>query len=663
MLEKKSLVRWGLSLIFIIGIFYFLGFNKALFYRPISIHQSAQCSRASIALNYSQESMNFFVPRVHGCKNTTGITGSEFPLMNYMAAICYKVFGFNEFWYRFLMLVSITIGLVFSIKLTNIFIQNHWVSFLISLLWFMSPVLVYYSPNFNPDTASLGFIMISWYFFFRFIKSKKNKDIFIWFLFALLSSLIKIVSLISVLSVLTIIILSLIRFINIEITRRQIYLWIISSISVFILVFLWYKYARYLTISNNNAQFSLRPHSPKSWENVLKTWETVKWQWIPYYYNNIVYWFMGLSLLAIFTLNKYAPRILIAIMGLLYIGAFSFIIIMFPQFNDHDYYIITLLPAVFFHFMIFFIILKNLIPKRYFSKITIFSLLALCTYSTIHAKNHQRSRYGGLYYSWEFDFTRYYDLEPELRKLGITKDEKFVSLHDWTPNNSLYLINQKGWTINKGKFYLLDTALNDCKYAIINDLSILENKKYSKYFNNPIAVFNDIFLFKITHSDSVFKNKYVYKVIDSLNMKNKRTFFYDFEKDTQSLNQFKHIKELNFQDSNISHSISRSGEKSLFISKSDEYNLIGKIDNNFSKIKISIFRKSNNSDISLVFNNPKMSIYLNTNKSEVVDSLGWEKLTVEFKRNFLSKDKYYYFMIHNPKKQEAYFDDLEIEIF
>ena len=65
-----------------IFVFNFLRFEENLLKRPRSIHAWAQCMRASVAKNYAEESMNFFLPRLHNTLGGEGITGLEFPFVN-----------------------------------------------------------------------------------------------------------------------------------------------------------------------------------------------------------------------------------------------------------------------------------------------------------------------------------------------------------------------------------------------------------------------------------------------------------------------------------------------------------------------------------------------------------------------------------------------------
>ena len=140
--------------------------------RPCSIHVWAQCARASIALNYYKGDMNFFKPKIHKYLDGEGITGLEFPLVNYVPAICYKFFGFNEMYYRGFVLFTMIFGLLFFFLMMNKVLNNWILSFGLTLSAYCSPVFLYYSINFLPDITSVSFALTAWYFFFNYIKSR-----------------------------------------------------------------------------------------------------------------------------------------------------------------------------------------------------------------------------------------------------------------------------------------------------------------------------------------------------------------------------------------------------------------------------------------------------------------------------------------------------------
>lgn len=657
--------KWPITIISIIILYCFLGFNEVLFYRPISIHQSAQCSRASIALNYYEEGMNFFVPKVHDTRNTSGITGTEFPLMNYAAAICYTIFGFHEFWYRFLMLLSITLGLIFSIKIANIHIENFAISSLIGIIWYLSPILVYYSPNFNPDTASLGFVMMGWYFFFKYLKERKSKHIYLWTFFVSLAGLVKVVSLISVVAVFGIIFLDLIKYLDTKIDNKHKILFIIGNFIAILLVIAWYKYARFLMETSGNAQFSLRPHSPKSWETAKSVWATIKWQWYPFYYNKTLYSILGIGTLLMIVFHKSTSRLLATITILLYIGAICFIGLMLPQFKNHDYYIITLLPAIFFHLLAFNQIIFKKVEIKHKSKVIVLALSALAIHSAIHAKEHQLTRYGGMYYSWEVDYSAYYNMEEKIRAIGINREEKFVTYDDWTPNNTLYLIDQKGWTIAEWEHHLLPKALEDSKYALLKKFDILNKKNIAPNFNKPIAVFDkQIVLFEITHTDTIFYKEKVWDQIDSLKEVNKKVIYCDME--TISSNGdtiFSSDTNIFFTNLKLSKTKSHSGEHSIFIDSTDEALLHFNIPQNYKYFEVSVQSTCPDKKAFLILSSNKKGFYKGQNIEDLTDSLGWNRLSVNGSRGFFNQEQKFSIFIHNPKKQRFYIDDLVLKVW
>ena len=163
-MKRKQVIIFSILLF---ASYLLLGFYKIVDKCPQSIHQWAQCDRASVAKNYLYYGFDFFHPRVHNIANGTGISGMEFPLVNLLAAITYKILGFNEFYYRLICLLILSAGLIAAFKLGYLIIGQSILAGFAVLLFFLSPILVFYTPNFLPEAPSLGLILIAWYKFFR----------------------------------------------------------------------------------------------------------------------------------------------------------------------------------------------------------------------------------------------------------------------------------------------------------------------------------------------------------------------------------------------------------------------------------------------------------------------------------------------------------------
>jgi hypothetical protein len=97
------------------------------------------------------------------------------------------------------------------------------------------------------------------------------------------------------------------------------------------------------------------------------------------------------------------------------------------------------------------------------------------------------------------------EIQPYLRELGIKRSDKVISIPDYSPNISLYLMDQKGYT---------DFGFNDLKndhrmdkfiqsgagYLIINDSSLLSKRKYLKsYTSNQIGEYKNVSIYKLNN--------------------------------------------------------------------------------------------------------------------------------------------------------------------
>ena len=191
----------ALFLLLLLAAFFNIGLFSYLNHRPAGMHQWAQCDRASVALNFYQQSMNIFLPRTHYVGWSNGICGMEFPLMNWLAAMSYQITGFHEMNYRILMLAMYVVGLFAAFRLAMQFTQRSFsFSFFSVMLFCLSPVLCFYAPNFIPDTAALSLTLIAWYYYFT-RNLNHNTNFFVFVLVLTLAAMIKITALISCISI------------------------------------------------------------------------------------------------------------------------------------------------------------------------------------------------------------------------------------------------------------------------------------------------------------------------------------------------------------------------------------------------------------------------------------------------------------------------------
>ena len=155
-----------------------------------------QSDVAAIARNYSQAGFHFARPQIDWAGDQPGYVGTEFPILPFAAAICYKFLGTHEWVGRTQAIVFFTISLPFFFLLAREILGEAGGTWAL-LFYSFAPLGIMASRCFMPDIPSLVLSIIGLYFFRRWICS--DRDSFSYWLAAVtisLSILIKVTSVI-----------------------------------------------------------------------------------------------------------------------------------------------------------------------------------------------------------------------------------------------------------------------------------------------------------------------------------------------------------------------------------------------------------------------------------------------------------------------------------
>jgi len=463
----------------------FFNWIEYIYLPPFGMHQGAQADRASIALNYFNYSENFFEPRVMESRAYHGLTGLEFPIIQYLVSLLYQVFGFHHFIYRAVMGAIVFVGCFSIWKLTGLYILKTIHRYCIFLLWYSSPILVYYSFNYIPDIPAFSFSMIAWYHFFQYYHGiNKRKSFNYYILFTTLSGLLKVTFFINHFALLGIIVLQKIKpnaILNpIYFKPRQ---YIIFFIPFFI-VSVWYYYSNYLTQLTWNHHFLQATNPAKSIPEFIENTRFSLNTW-----GNRIYPFtvlMGILVIWLVTLIKYFKQLdIIGNIGILLFGGFLIIFTLFNvQFRYHDYYFVALFPSLFF---IFLWLYKVHIENRSFfngaaSGISLIAMYVLPISNSIHAKNNvKRTFTPNDYYCQSVigNINDYQKAKDFINQMHPNTNEIFSAFDD-SPNTSLYLLGRQGIRI-----------ANDFSNEVIEDIFDKKfEEKNTKFLS--IIVLNDL---------------------------------------------------------------------------------------------------------------------------------------------------------------------------
>lgn len=432
-------------------------FHKIVFYEPLSVHQGAQTDRASIALNYYRVNMNFFEPRVMETGTKDGVTPCEFPIINYTVAILYKLFGFNNFWYRFTMWLLTGIGVWAVFDILRRWLGKMVPAIVLTVIWYCGSILGFYTANFIPDTAALTFVLLAIRQWYLTLEKPSLTLATCFFIFATFAGLIKITAFIFIIAIVLVSALQWIR-------NKQGQGFVMAGIFSSLFIAAWFYYCKWLETQVGGSYFLMSMAIPASFAE-LKEWFLI-------YYNNwffqtytLTQWLLilGGSISLIFLRQFTEIKLFV---GASLTGIVVFYLLMAGQFRYHDYYSITLLPIALFPLGAAYKAMVKIQPKMAIVIVFIIGIWGL-----IEAKNGVRLRFtpGNYMYQTFFEPGDFEGMESWLIKNGIQKQDKVLAAFDPNPNNLLYFVQRRGYRTFDHPTTYVDEKIGQTKATLIND--------------------------------------------------------------------------------------------------------------------------------------------------------------------------------------------------
>lgn len=154
-----------------------------------------QSDVAAIARKYFQGGFHFAHPQIDWAGDEPGYVGTEFPILPFFAAICYKIFSVHEWIGR------IQAVILFAVSLPFFFLLVRKISGEIAALWALffysfAPLGIMASRCFMPDIPSLALSIVGLYLFQQWTENERSTSPFVWSALCIsLSILIKLTSL------------------------------------------------------------------------------------------------------------------------------------------------------------------------------------------------------------------------------------------------------------------------------------------------------------------------------------------------------------------------------------------------------------------------------------------------------------------------------------
>ena len=152
-----------------------------------------QSDVAAIARNFYANGFHFAYPQIDWAGDAPGYVGTEFPILPFLAAICYKLAGVHEWTGRAQAIIF------FAASLPCFFLLMREISGELAATWALlfysfAPLSLFASREFMPDVPSLSLAIIGLYFFLRWIENAERRFFFASAILISLSILIKLPS-------------------------------------------------------------------------------------------------------------------------------------------------------------------------------------------------------------------------------------------------------------------------------------------------------------------------------------------------------------------------------------------------------------------------------------------------------------------------------------
>jgi 4-amino-4-deoxy-L-arabinose transferase-like glycosyltransferase len=440
---------------------------------PLEIgHNWRQTTVTMVARNFLEVDNNIFLPRIDFAGEKTGITGMEFPFLNYLIYLIAEIFGYDHWYGRLINLTVSSLGLWYFFKLVGKYFPEK-VAFYSTIVLAVS-IWFQFSRKIMPDTFSMSIVIAAIYYGTQYLEnlSRRNNNLSLLAYFVLMG--------IGVLSKLPsgyLLSIFIFFFISPRITLKRKLIFTAISATALLPVVLWYFYwvphlvstygfwhffmgksliqGFHEIVSNPNLTFG------RFYETALK-------------FIGFAVFLYGLSIAII--KKEWKIYYLFAVTGL------SFLIVILKAgftFSHHNYYIIPFVPVMALVAGYGLNQLKN-------SKIAILLLIAISVEGL--ANQH-------------LDFV----LKPEQEALLLLEKDMdtFSTRSDLILINSgdyptpMYFAHRKGWVESNAKIqeegFIDHLNLKGLKYIVIlkrsfgteikldQNLKILENQHYCIY--------------------------------------------------------------------------------------------------------------------------------------------------------------------------------------
>ena len=431
---------------------------------PLEVpHAWRQTTVAMAARNFYEVDPNIFYPRIDISEDLTGITGMEFPLLNYLIFLVSEVFGYTHWYGRLINLIVSSLGCWFFYRLLRKYFNEN-ISFyatfiLVVSLWFC------YSRKIMPDTFSMSLILMGMYYGSNYLEGKGRSgwQLVGYLLLALLGLLSKLPS-----GYLMVLFVLLLFSKSVPLKRKLVF--VIASMVVVVPVAWWYfHWVPYLVEEYGLWHFFMGKGILQGAKELVENWNDT----LAHFYDNALKFIgFGVFLMGLVFCFVKKERLILRVLGLSFA---AFLLVMMKSgwtFSHHDYYVIPFVPVM-------ALVAGFGVASVGNPKLRTVLLLAIALENVLNQ---------------HVDFRIREDHRPILRLEevfdGFSERTDLIAINSGQNPTPMYFAHRKGWVATNEQLsdpaFVTDLQQRGCKYLLVlkraygTDLQL----EYSKVFDD-----------------------------------------------------------------------------------------------------------------------------------------------------------------------------------
>ena len=456
---------------------------------PCSIHVWRQCNTLAVAQNFYDESYAILEPRVDRRFESDGITGTAFPLYEWILALIYKVTGVHYWVHRLFSLLITATTIIFAYRFLKNITSNKLVAAFACSMLLWTPELFYHSINAIPDLLALCTGFMSLYYYTK--KQPTTSSTILSFFFLTLSGLIK-------LQYLMIGIYHLVVFFKSKLKNKILFkedfLILVAGLFCLTVVFSWYNYSLQLIEQSNLRDFGIEIRSANNFQTAFATLKKNLISDFP----ELVFGFANTIVIIIGSYASYSKKsntYFIHFLALLIIYS-TYHLLELKQMDVHHYY---MMPIYFSILALLYNGIAYLNKKGNYAFLVILLIVqpALACIRIIPARWGKSDLGISQTLSDNSQLTKLKSLIPDNAKVIAGPDESGCIY--------LYFLHKKGFgyeranqltELKDGVLLLENYISRGATYLITSNASDVKNEKLIRYYDS-IQLYNEFYIIKL----------------------------------------------------------------------------------------------------------------------------------------------------------------------